>query len=143
MADISITAASVVLVSGVPMTGTAGETIAAGKPVYLKDSDGRWWLAQRDGTQEEAGGTGGVNGKLGIALNSASAGQPIDVAGPGCDVTIGGTVAVGEIIRLSGTAGGLNSADAAGSGHFDSVVAIGKSTTRVRVIGHAAEAAKA
>jgi hypothetical protein len=51
MADISVTAASVVPGANATLIqSTAGETITAGMAVYLKASDSRWWKAQADGT---------------------------------------------------------------------------------------------
>lgn len=68
MADITITAANVSLVSapsGVVLEGqTAAAAIGVGQAVYLLDN-GTWGLAQCDGTAVEAG-----SNDLGIALNT-------------------------------------------------------------------------
>lgn len=137
MADIAVTAANVALVSGPFADGLSAAAITAGQAVY-QTSTGTWGLAQRDGTQAECGQYG-----LGMALNSApGTGQPIRVALPGADVTCGGTVAVGTIYTISATAGGWTS-DAASSTNYNSVFAVGKSTTRLRLICVAAEAANA
>jgi hypothetical protein len=73
MADLSITATSVVTISGTVSKKVAGETITAGAAVYVKSSDGKLWNMQADGTTEEAG----VGVDFGIALNGASVNQPV------------------------------------------------------------------
>lgn len=103
MADLSITAASVVKGSGATVNNLklAGETITAGMSVYLKSTDDRWYKAQSDGTAEEAG-----SGGLAVALNGASAGQPLFVQTAGT-ITIGATVAVGTVYVVSAAYGGI------------------------------------
>ena len=136
MADISVTAANVAPVSGPYADGVAAVAITAGQAVYQLAA-GTWGLAQRDGTQIEAGLYG-----LGIALNTAGIGQPLKIGLAGSDVTCGGTVAVGTVYTLSATAGGWT-ADAAASTNYNSVFALGKSTTRLRMVCTVAEAANA
>lgn len=101
MADLTITPANVVKGAGAALDSTkvAGETVTAGKAVYLKSSDNKWWLAQADGTAEEA--TFG-----GIALHAASANQPLAVQTSG-EITIGATAGVGTVYVVSATAGGI------------------------------------
>ena len=137
MADLSITAASVSLISGPSCDAYAGEALTAGQSAYLA-ADGKWYKAQRDGTQIEGGQYG-----LGIAVNSApGVGQAVRIALPGALVAIGATVAANAIYRVSATAGAI--ADAAGSStNYDSLLAFGVSTSRVRVIGAPAEAVTA
>lgn len=98
MADLTITATSV-LPSGTGSTtsGTAGETILTGEVVYLKAADARLWKAQADGTAEE--GTA-----AGVALNGASAGQPLQVQ-TGGPMTIGATTVKTTTYVLSALAG--------------------------------------
>lgn len=55
----------------VVIAGTAGETVAAGNLVYLKESDGRWWKADADLTATVD------NISLGIAQGSGTAGNSI------------------------------------------------------------------
>ena len=99
VADVAITAASVLPGSGaVIVNGTAGETLTAGMGVYLK-TDGKYWKSQADGTAAEAT-------VAGVVLNGASAGQPVSVQ-TGGTVTIGGTVVVGTVYTVSATAGGI------------------------------------
>jgi hypothetical protein len=58
-------------VSKTVVAGTAGETIVAGNLVYLKASDGRWWLADAD----TAVSVENVN--MGIAQGAGTAGNTI------------------------------------------------------------------
>jgi hypothetical protein len=77
MADLSPTAASVKLKSGgTPIPGVAGATIVRGDAVYLDASVNKYKLA--DNNVSDA-----VAKAVGIALNDAADGQPIDVAGRG------------------------------------------------------------
>jgi hypothetical protein len=100
MADLSITAASVVLVSGPTFQATAGEAITAGQAVYNSAAT-TVKKAQTDGTSAEAAATG-------IALNGGGTGQPIVCAGEGARVTLAGaTTAAGVIYYVSNGAGGI------------------------------------
>jgi len=139
MASLTITAAQVLLVSGERKYGTAGATITAGHAVYLDTATNTWKLAQCDGTAAEAGTDG-----LGIALHGASSGQPLDVAGPGCDVNLGAgaAAAAGTVYVVGATAGDIApTADVSTSGHYRSILALGKGSNKVRVVALAAEAA--
>jgi hypothetical protein len=103
MEAISITAANVLKSStGSVANGIAGASITAGQAVYIDTGDSnKIKLA-------DANGTAPANTFAGIALNAATAGQPVsyctnDTAG----FTIGATVLAGDTIWLSPTAGGL------------------------------------
>lgn len=98
MADYSITAANVAKVSGDSETITAGEALTAGQAVYVNASDGKIYKADANATGKDAA--------VGIALNAASAGQPVTVQKTG-SITFGGSGAVGDIVCLSATAGGM------------------------------------
>lgn len=101
MADLSITAASVVAGAGArTRAGTAGATITAGQAVYLDNADQKWKLADADSA------TAAVRTPGGIALNGASNGQPITVLTSG-PVTIGATLTAGVAYYLSDTPGGI------------------------------------
>jgi len=102
MADLSVTPADVVKVSGNVKHGTAGATITQGQAVYQKSTDGEWYLAQADGTAEESG----YGVEVGIALIAAADGQPIVVQTSG-EITPGVAAAVGIIYCVSETAGGI------------------------------------
>lgn len=117
--DLSITAANVVPATGYRYTdGTAGETVTAGQTLYLKDSDSKYYLADSDS------GTAAVRALAGIALNGASAGQPLRVF-LGGNITIGATVTVGKIYVLSDTAGGIMPVDDLETGDYVTIVGIG------------------
>lgn len=103
MADLSITASSVVAGNGTPTkTGTAGAAIAAGEIVYLDTAaTGKWQLADSDAASAEARGR---TANVGVALNSAAANQPL-VVQTGGPVTLGAVLTAGSAYYLSGTAG--------------------------------------
>ncbi len=123
MADLTVTAASVVNVSAQSVSAVAGEAITAGQAVYLKSSDGKLWKAQCDGTAEEGS-------PVGVALNGGAAGQPIVYATNG-PIVIGATTATTTTYVLSATAGGI-------CPQADLV-----STNRIVRVGHATDAAGA
>ena len=100
MADLTVTATSVLFTSGNKLTGVAGEALTAGQSVYLKASDGKIWKAQADGTAAEADA-------VGIALHAAGAGQPITYAGHGSVINIGATTAKTTTYMVSAAAGGV------------------------------------
>ena len=103
MADISVTASSVVAGAGAPTkTGTAGATIAAGEVVYLDTATtGKWQLADSDAATAAARGLGA---NVGVALNSAALNQPLVVQTSGL-VTVGAVLTAGTAYYLSATPG--------------------------------------
>jgi hypothetical protein len=101
MADITVTATSVVPGSDAQTLPVVwGETVTAGMSVY-KAADGLWYKAQNDGTAIEAGST-----KLGIALSGGAVNQPGTVQ-TGGTITIGATVVVGGVYIVSSAYGGV------------------------------------
>lgn len=117
MADLTISAASVVAGSGAPTkTGTAGAAIAAGDVVYLDaTTTGKWQLADSDAATAEARG---LTSSVGIALNSAAADQPI-VVQTGGPVTLGAVLTAGTAYYLSDTPGKICPvADITGGDYF-------------------------
>lgn len=100
MADLTVTATSVVNSSCSVETGIAGEAITAGQAVYIKSADSKLWKAQCDGTAEEAT-------VAGIALNGAAVGQPVAYAKSGGDIVIGATTVKTTTYVLSATPGGV------------------------------------
>lgn len=100
MADLTITAANVVLSSGSSSSALAGETITAGQAVYQNSATLAVWKAQCDGTAAEATA-------VGVALNGGGAGQPIAYALPGSTINIGATTVKTSTYHLSATAGGV------------------------------------
>lgn len=126
MANISITAANVVPgAQVVKVTGVAGTTITAGQLLY-KDSGDSNKLKLAD-----ANGTGDALVVAGIALCGASAGQPVTYATRDADLTIGATVAIGDVLIASGTAGAIAPVADLASGMYATVVAVATSTTKV------------
>lgn len=103
MADLSITATEVQPGTGMlKKTGTAGETVTAGQPVYVDTSDSnKLKLADTNSSLTTATA-------VGIALHGASDGQPLDYATSG-KITLGASASIleGEVYLVSGTAGGI------------------------------------
>lgn len=127
MADLTITAASVVAGSGASTTnGTAGATITQGQVVYRDAADGKYKLADNNSA------TAAVRSPVGIALNSASNSQPLRVltAGP---ITIGATLTAGVAYYLSDTPGGISPVADLASGEYPSIIGIATSTTVLNV----------
>jgi hypothetical protein len=127
MADLSITAASVIAGSGAKIVhGTAGASITAGQVLYLDSAAGTYKLADTDSA------TAAVRSPAGIALHAASSGQPIAVLTSG-PITIGATVAVGDVYYLSGTAGGLAPVADVAAGDYPCIIGICTSTSVLNV----------
>ena len=127
MADISITATAVVAGSNSQQeSGTAGEAITAGQAVYKSSSTSKWMLADADSATAEA------RTATGIALNGASANQPIRVHKSG-DLTINAVLTANLPYFLSGTAGGICPIADVGTGEYLCQLGIAKSTTVLAV----------
>jgi hypothetical protein len=136
MADLSITAASVIAGSGAKILhGTAGAAVTAGQVLYLDSAAGTYKLADTDSA------TTAARSPAGLALHASGTGQPIAVltAGP---VTIGATVAVGDVYYLSGTAGGLAPFADVAAGDYPCIIGICTSTSVLDVKIHEAGAVK-
>jgi hypothetical protein len=100
MADLVVTATSVLWTSGPKVTGVAGAAITAGQCLYLDSSTSTLKLAQSDGTAAEADA-------VGIALVGAGSGQPVVYAGHSAVINIGATTAKTTHYMVSATAGGV------------------------------------
>lgn len=126
MTDISITAANVLPGAGAAIAhGTAGTTITAGDCVYLDAAlTGKWLLADSDAATAPARG----QGRIGIALNGASDGQPIAVQTDG-KITIGGTLVAGTVYVLSDEPGGICPQEDLGEGDYVTIVGVAESTS--------------
>lgn len=124
MADISITPASVLPSGTNPVTadGVAGETITAGQTVYLDSTLRQYFKSDSDSA------TAAVRQPVGIALNGASAGQPLRIQSKG-DIVIGGTMTAGLVYYNSKTAGGICVLADIASGGYACTIGIAKSTT--------------
>lgn len=121
MADLSVTAASVLQGSNATLeSGSAGETITAGQAVYL--SAGQYFKADCDA------GTAAQRVARGIALNGASAGQPLTIQRKG-QITIGATMTAGLAYYLSKTAGGLCPVADIATGGYPCLIGIAQTAT--------------
>lgn len=124
MADITITAASVLKISGATYEGIAGATITAGQACYLDAADSnKIKLAQSDGTAEEAA-------VRGIALHASLAGQPIILQISGV-IAIGATVVLGNLYCLSDTAGAICPSADVGTSEYMSLIGVANTTAQL------------
>lgn len=98
MADLTITAANVLLTTGSKESGTAGASVTAGQALYLDAATNTLKLAQADGTAAEAA-------VVGVSLHAALSGQPLAYAPNGCTLNIGGTTVKTSAYVLSAAAG--------------------------------------
>lgn len=121
MADLTITASSVALVSGITRHGTAGGTLTAGQPVRLSSGE---LVAASDASAAAAA-------VAGIALHGASDGQPIAYQDSGV-IAIGATVAVGKVYVLS-TSGGIAPVDDVASSEFITVLGVGVTAANIKL----------
>lgn len=124
MSDVSITVANVQSGAGAIIEdGVAGAAIAQGQVVY-RDADGSYKLADCNGASAT------IRTPRGIALNAASANQPVRIQTKG-EITIGGTLSAGAAYYLSGTPGGIRPAADNTTGDYPSLIGIAKSTTNL------------
>lgn len=120
MADLVVTAAQVAPVNEtqyVAKTYVAAVALTAGLPVYL-NSSGKAAIAR-------ANATGTIQNYIGIALNAAAAGRPVEVIKEGSVYGLGvGSMAYGAKVYVAAdAAGALDDTIVAGTGNF--VVAVG------------------
>lgn len=144
MADYSVTAASVIAspsatyfapnvltqptlsTSARPNVNTAGTTITAGQPVYQDPTTMQFSPA-------DANAASPLYDVVGIAMNNAALGQPLIIVTADPQFTPGCTLAIGDIMILSGTLGRVcPSADAA-SGWFVATLGVAYSTTQMKL----------
>ena len=85
--------------------GLAGTTITAGQLVYQKSSDKRFYLTDVDAAAVAANAE--IDNLYGVALNGASAGQPLTVVRSGEYYHGGAGVTAGAVYACSATAGGF------------------------------------
>lgn len=129
MADISVTAGSVVASAGaVKLQGTAGATITAGQALYLDSTTNTLKLADADSSAATAN-------CVGIALNGGSSGQPITYTNDDPDFTPGATLSlsvatVKGVYILSATAGGIAPAVDLAAGMYPVFIMLVKSTSK-------------
>lgn len=126
MSDLVITAANVVAAdNAVKETKLAGETITAGKPLYVSPTTKKFMVADSNSA------TAAAKTASHIALNSASLNQPLTAMKAG-DVTIGAALTAGATYFLSGDGGICPDADV-GAGENVCQIGVAKSTTVLAV----------
>jgi hypothetical protein len=127
MADVSITAASVVKSAGGKVkVGTAGATITAGQPLYADSSDsGKLKLAKCTSVAE--------SDVVGIALHGASSGQPVSYLEQDDDFVAGGTLTVGQTYVLSATAGGIAPIADLASTNYVTILGVAKTASVLKL----------
>jgi len=127
MADLAITAANVkASANSTTNSGIAGEAITAGQPVYSDASDEKK-LKLADSNDLD------LTNVIGIALNDAAADQPVNYVRKDPSLTIGATVAIGEVYVLSSTAGGVAPVADLSAGQEAVIMGVGISTTQIAV----------
>jgi hypothetical protein len=143
MANYTLTSSSVLhSTSAAYANYTAGETIAAGQPVYA-DSTALDDFGKAKVKLADANASAATASVIGIAANTASSGQPVRVVSIDSDFTHGlATVAAGDIIIVSATAGGLAPASDMASGMYPAIVMLAKSATKAIVSVQYGTAAK-
>ncbi len=100
MAAISITASAVLASTSMQKgVANAATTITQGQVLYTL-TNGTVGLADADGIAP-------LYTPVGIALNAASAGQPVDYVTSDPNFTLGATILSGDTLWLSPTAGGI------------------------------------
>jgi len=123
MADLSITAANIVLVSGDTATKNAAEAVTAGN-----------WLYAPTSTTVGVASNGAVAKQtvVGLALNSAGVGQPVTYALPGSVVTFGAILSVATWYVLSASGATSPVADQT-SADYVSLVGYGLTTANMQL----------
>lgn len=86
MSDLTITAANIVLVSGDVATKNAAEAVTAGNWLYAVPSAITVGIASKSDVAKQT--------VIGLALNSAGVGQPVNYALPGAVVSFGAILTV-------------------------------------------------
>lgn len=127
MVDIVVTAADVAGTND--GLGTAGEAIDAGEVVALVG--GSLMLADANGG---TGATADLRKPVGIALNSAAAGQPVAYAKPGSFVTLSAVMTAGTDYWLSGNPGKIAPRADVAAGMTPVLVGVAQSTTTLKVV---------
>lgn len=123
MADLVITTANVAKSAGAKINhGTAGVGVLAGHVVYKDAATGKYLLADNNSA------TAAARLPVGIALNGASANQPLAVQTAG-DITIGATLTAGTEYWLSDTPGGICPRADLLTGEYPVLIGVAKSTT--------------
>ncbi len=124
--DYAVTAANVTQTSGVPLRGTALEAITAGQPLYTDGTQGTFGL---NVGLADANATGKKT-IIGIAINNAAAGQPVNYAGNNGDVvSFGVTFSVDDVVILSRNVGKICPVADLATGDDLGIVGVAKTTS--------------
>jgi hypothetical protein len=132
MADYTLTPANVLAsTQATTIFGTAGAALTAGQPLYQDTADldasgrGKWKLADANGASAT------IKTMAGVALHAAASGQPVRIALGDPDYTHGlTTVAAGDIVILSATAGAFAPAADLATGMRANVALVATSATK-------------
>jgi hypothetical protein len=123
-ADLTVTAASVVPDSGYQYVDvTAGVTITAGQAVFLDSTNSSKAALAKSDTAAHATISG-------IALQNASAGQPIRIM-TGGTLNPGATVTVGKVYVVSANGGGIAPVSDLASGNYVTIIGIGTTSSKI------------
>lgn len=127
MSDITVTDASVLASSSaVIQRAIAGAAIERGQPIYLDASDN---YEAKPADADAAASAAAV----GIALNQADAGQPVEYVTEDPGFTPGGTTVPGTIYVVSTGAGGIAPWADLGSGDFVTVLGVGLASNKLHL----------
>src|SRR5215831_4074810 len=122
MATIAITAANVLPSSQATIfSGTAGATITQGQPLYLDTTTSTYKLAN----------TLTNNPVAGLAMDAASANQPIMICSRDPNLNIGAVLTTGNVILVGNTAGGIQPYEDRTTGWYVTSLGVMISTTRL------------
>lgn len=128
MADISVTASSVAPGTNCETaSGTAGEAITAGQPLYIDTANGNV-LKLADANLSSLGAT-----VAGISLHGAATGQPIVYAKAG-NVTFNAVLTASKAYILSANAGGIAPIADHAAGWRMSLLGVALTTTSLRLV---------
>lgn len=127
MADLSITAANVKLVSGPTERLKAGASLTAAQVVYKEAASGSAKLADNDSATAE------VRAIRGITLHASLADQPIEIAKGGAIIDLGAILTAGVDYYLSGTAGGICPRADVTTGHDPVRIGMALTTSRLQL----------
>ena len=129
MAALSITAGSVVLVSGPTDSGVAGATLTAGMALYEDAADSN----SLKGVDADAEASAVFKG---IALHGASDGQPIKYASPGATVNMGATLTVGVTYYAGLTAGDVGLLGDLSAADYVTIIGVGLTAANMYIVGY-------